>query len=106
MGSSGSSGGMAMTESGSSGTVENPAMVFSNTYTLKNLDPGMHTVTVVLNYDNHTPFNPPVIESRTFRVAGSTGGSSGGIPTWALIAGVVVGVVAGAAGMRLIAVKA
>ncbi len=85
------------------GLVENPVMVVDNSYTFTNLEPGYHTVSVVLNYDNHTPYNPPVIESKTFRVEGSgSGGSSdSGVPVWALALGVVGGLVVGGVGMKL-----
>ncbi len=109
-GATGSSGGMDM--SGSSGTtaesnnpgglVENPIMWAENSYTFKNLEPGNHTVTVVLNYDNHTPFNPPVLATKTFRVEGGSSDSGGsGVPAWTLALGVVGGLIVGGVGMKL-----
>ena len=113
-GATGSSGAMDMSGSSGStaqtnnpgGLVENPVMVVADSYTFTNLEPGYHTVTVVVNYDNHTPFNPPVIESKTFRVEDSSSGSGDGIPIWALIIGVIGGLVVGGAGMKLAAARA
>jgi methionine-rich copper-binding protein CopC len=104
-GASGSTGGMADMTGGSGGMVENPAMSVSNSFTFTDLEPGVHTVAVSLTYDDHTPFNPPVIASTSFRVQGSDSGSSG-IPTWALILGVIAGLVIGGVGMKLVGSRA
>jgi hypothetical protein len=82
------------------GLVENPVMWVENSYTFTNLEPGNHTVAVVLNYDNHSTYDPPVIASQTFRVTGGSAGDDG-IPAWALALGVVGGLVVGGVGMKL-----
>jgi methionine-rich copper-binding protein CopC len=113
-GATGSTGSMDMSgSSGSSaetnnpgGLVENPVMTVDNSYTFTHLETGYHTVSVVLNYDNHTPFNPPVIESKTFRVENGSSDSSGGIPVWALALGVIGGLVVGGVGMKLVGSRA
>ncbi len=83
--------------------VENPIMAFSNSYTFTNLQPGVHTIAVALNHDNHTPFNPPVIATQSFSIKGSTSSSgSNGVPLWTLfVTGglAVVGLVVGAYGL-------
>jgi methionine-rich copper-binding protein CopC len=81
------------------GLVENPVMTFQNSYTFSNLKPGVHTITVVLNYDNHQPLQPPVIASRTFTVEGEDGG---GAPLWTLAAAGLVGLAAGSVAMKLV----
>jgi methionine-rich copper-binding protein CopC len=85
--------------------VENPLMWFENSYTFTNLEPGVHTVTVVLNYDNHDPIEPPVFQSATFHV---TGGDEDGddIPAWALALGIVGGLVVGGIGVKLVGSRA
>ena len=81
------------------GLVENPVMWTENSYTFTNLEPGYHTVAVALNYDDHSPYSPPVLTSQTFFVEGGDDGS--GVPWWALALGVVGGLVLGGAGMKL-----
>ena len=89
-GATGSSGAMDMSGSSGStaqtnnpgGLVENPVMVVADSYTFTNLARLSHR-DVVVNYDNHTPFNPPVIESKTFRVEDSSSGSGDDIPSGA-----------------------
>ena len=56
-----------------SGMAENPVMWVENSYTFTGLEPGVHTVSVALFHDDHTPFSPPVIASQSFTVAGSGG---------------------------------
>lgn len=81
------------------GLIENPVMWNSNSYTFKDLRPGLHTVAVALNYDDHTSYNPPVIATANFEIGG---GSGGGVETWMLIAGIgVAGAVGLAAGQVL-----
>jgi methionine-rich copper-binding protein CopC len=79
------------------GLVENPAMVIENSFLLTDLEPGVHTVSVVLNYDNHAPFDPPVIATQTFEIEGD----SGGIPAWTLVLAIAGGLVVGGIGMKL-----
>lgn len=79
-------------------------MWYDNSYTFTDLEPGHHTVTVVLNYDDHSPLNPPVFASRTFQVEGAESG--GGVPVWALALGVIGGLVIGGAGVKLAAGRA
>jgi methionine-rich copper-binding protein CopC len=69
-------------------------MTVEDSYTFEDLEPGQHVVTAALFYDDHTPFNPPVMTGAAFRVTGS-GGGDGGVDTWVLI---VVGVAALAVG--------
>jgi hypothetical protein len=83
-------GEMDMEETAFSGDI----MTTEDSHTFEGLKPGIHTVFAALFYDDHTPFNPPVITGTTFRVTGSDGGD-GGIGTSAVIGIVVaVGVVA------------
>jgi methionine-rich copper-binding protein CopC len=95
---SGSSGAMADMPGG---LAENPVMWVENSYTFTNLEPGVHTVSVVLNYDNHTAYDPPVIASQSFHVKGGSDDDSGGIPAWTLAIGVIAGLVVGGVGMKL-----
>jgi len=88
-----------------SGMAENPVMWVENSYTFTNLEPGVHTVSVALFHDDHTPFSPPVIASQTFTVGGS-GDGSGGIPVWALVIGIVGGLAVGGVGMKLMGSRA
>jgi hypothetical protein len=83
------------------GLVENPVMWVENNYTFMDLEPGVHTATVVLNYDNHTPLNPPVIASQTFTVAGAGDSDDDGIPAWTLAIAVGGGLIVGGVGMKL-----
>jgi methionine-rich copper-binding protein CopC len=87
------------------GLVENPLMWFENSYTFTNLEPGFHTVTVALNYDNHDPIEPQVFQSATFRVTGGDDDGKG-IPAWALALGVVGGLVVGGIGVKLVGSRA
>ncbi|HEU0072713.1 MAG TPA: copper resistance protein CopC [Dehalococcoidia bacterium] len=82
------------------GLVENPVMWVENSFTFTGLEPGVHTVSVVLNYDNHTPLNPPVIASHSFTISGA-GGGDGGIPAWTLALAIAGGLVVGGVGMKL-----
>ncbi len=80
-------------------------MVIGNEYTLKDLTPGNHVLSAALFYDDHTPFQPTVVESLTFTVAG--GGDGDGVSVGALI-GAAVGagaamLVVGAVGGRAVA---
>jgi hypothetical protein len=76
-------------------------MTVEDSYTFKRLEPGTHTVFAALFYDDHTPFNPPVITGTTFRVAGSDGGE-GGVDTWVpIVVGVAALAVGGGAGLVL-----
>jgi methionine-rich copper-binding protein CopC len=84
-----------------SGTAENPVMWVENSYTFTDLAPGVHTVSVALFHDDHTPLSPPVIASQTFTVGGAGGSDSGGVATWVLAIGIIGGLVVGGAGMKL-----
>ena len=70
-------------------------MAVDNTYTFKDLAPGVHVVTAALFYDDHSPFDPHVTQAATFRVLGDSGGA--GTITVIIIA-VVVGILAAIAG--------
>jgi methionine-rich copper-binding protein CopC len=70
-------------------------MTTEDSHTFKALEPGIHTVFAALFYDDHTPFNPPVITGTTFTVSGSGGGDGDGVGTVAVIViAAAVGVVA------------
>jgi hypothetical protein len=86
------------------GMVENPAMSFKDTFAFTNLEPGVHTVTVALTYDDHSIIDPPVLASTSFTVRPDDGGD-GGIPAWALALGVVAGVVIGGGAVRWIGTR-
>lgn len=75
------------------GMKKNPMMVSTNSFTFTDLEPGVHTVTVVLTYDDHTLMQPPVLASASFRVRPK----GGGVPLWGLAVGVAAGLAAGAA---------
>jgi methionine-rich copper-binding protein CopC len=99
------SGGMDMGGDSSkdpNGLVENPVMWNTNSYTFKDIKPGVHTVAVALNYDDHQPYSPPVIASTNFVIDGA-GGSSGGIETWMVIAGLGITAVVGLGAGRMLA---
>ena len=70
-------------------------MTTENSFTFKGMAPGNHVVFAALFYDDHTPFDPPVIAGATFRVLGSEGG---GIGTGAAIA---IAAAVGVAGLIL-----
>lgn len=80
-------------------------MVFEDEYTFRDLEPGNHVLSAALFFDDHSPFQPPVVESVTFRVKGDSGGD---VSVGALIGAVVgagatmlfVGIVAGRAVAR------
>ncbi len=94
--SSGDSGAM----DDSSGMTENPVMWVDNSHKFEDLAPGVHTISVALFHDDHTPLNPPVIASQSFTIGGAGGGDSG-IPAWTLALAVVGGLVVGGVGMKL-----
>ena len=73
-------------------------MVPSDSYTLKGLAPGHHVLTAALFYDDHTPFDPPVMTSMTFTVKGGEGGGGTGASTGTVI---IIGIAAGIAGLVL-----
>jgi methionine-rich copper-binding protein CopC len=81
------------------GMVENPAMWVDNSYTFTDLEPGVHTATVALFHDDHTPLDPPVIASQSFTIGG--GGDDGGIPAWTLAIAIIGGLAVGGIGMKL-----
>jgi methionine-rich copper-binding protein CopC len=81
------------------GLVENPLMWAENSYTFRDLRPGVHTVTVGLTYDDHELFDPPVMASQTFVIEGDDDG--GGIPAWALVVAIAGGLIVGGLGMKL-----
>ncbi len=82
------------------GLVENPVMWNTNSYTFKDLEPGVHTVAVVLNYADHSSYSPPVVTSMNFVVGDSGGG--GGVETWMFIAGLGIAAAVGLAGGRIL----
>jgi methionine-rich copper-binding protein CopC len=89
-----------MDEAREGGLVENPTMWFASELKLTNLSPGKHTVSVALFYDDHSPFSPPVVATKTFTVEPD---SDDGVPVWGLALGIAAGAVVGAAGGRLLA---
>ena len=89
---------------GTDGTMGSPSvtpnygrdiMVVSDSYTYKGLAPGNHVVTAALFYDDHTPFQPPVTQMVTFKVAG---GGGGGASTGTVI---IIAIAAAAGGLIL-----
>jgi hypothetical protein len=82
------------------GLAENPVMVAKNDYTFTNLEPGVHTVTVALTFDDHSLIEPPILASASFRVRPDEG--DGGVPVWSLAAGIVAGLAVGVVGGRII----
>jgi hypothetical protein len=101
-----SGGGSSGHDHSSSGELEEGSvMVFENSFLFTDLEPGTHTVSVVLNYDDHSAIQPPVIATETFKVKGNDGDGGGGIPAWALALGVVGGLIAGSAAMRFVGNK-
>ncbi len=72
-------------------------MTVEDSHTFKGLEPGTHTVFAALFYDDHAPFDPPVVTGATFRVTGSDGGD-GGTGTGAVV-GIAIAV--GAVGLLL-----
>jgi hypothetical protein len=82
------------------GLVENPVMWVENSFTFTGLEPGVHTVAVSLTYDNHQPFDPPVIVSQSFTIGGG-GEDNGGLPAWTLALAIAGGLVVGGVGMKL-----
>lgn len=85
-----------------SGLAENPVMWAEDTYTFKDLSPGIHTVSVALFYDDHSPVSPPALASETFEIAGADSGG-GGVATWLVIVGLLAAVAIGLAGGRYFA---
>jgi hypothetical protein len=73
--------------------------------TFENVAPGEHTVSVVLGYSDHTPWQPPVVDEVTFTVAGAgqvvpgTGYQQG--DNGSLLAAAAAGLVALGAGVAL-----
>ena len=70
-------------------------MVVGDSYTFKGLAAGNHVVTAALFYDDHTPFQPPVTQMVTFKVAG---GGGGGASTGTVI---IIAIAAAAGGLIL-----
>jgi copper resistance protein C len=89
----------------SSGMAENPVMWVDNSHKFEDLAPGVHTVSVALFHDDHTPFDPPVIASQSFTIGGAGGGDSG-VPAWTLALAIAGGLVAGGVGMKLVGGRA
>jgi methionine-rich copper-binding protein CopC len=89
-----------MDEAREGGLVENPTMWFASELKLTNLSPGKHTVSVALFHDDHSPFSPPVVATKTFTVEPD---SDDGVPVWGLALGIAAGAVVWAAGGRLLA---
>jgi len=90
------SGSMGMTAGAASATPDysKDIMVVSDSYTLKNLAPGHHVLTAALFYDDHTPFDPTVMQSVTFTVKdGESGGGTGAATV------IIIAIAAGAAGL-------
>ncbi len=72
-------------------------MVPSDSYTLKGLSSGHHVLSAALFYDDHMPFDPPVITSVAFTVAGAhSDGEGGGTGTATVI---VIAIAAAGAGL-------
>ena len=94
-------------EPGEGGLVENPTMWFENTFDFTDLTPGKHTVAVALMYDDHTPFQPPIIATETFTVEGGSSGDGDddGIATWLLIVTGGIGLALGVVGTQLVSLK-
>lgn len=82
------------------GMAENPMMIAKDTFTFTDLEPGVHTVTVALTYDDHSLLVPPVLASTSFTVKPDDAG--GGVPAWTIALGAVAGLAAGAAGMKFV----
>ena len=78
-------------------TSEQGVMSWDDTFTFQGLKPGNHIAYAAMFYDNHQPFDPPVISGATFTVAGS-GADDGGVALWVVIAAVVAAVLVGAGG--------
>jgi methionine-rich copper-binding protein CopC len=97
---SSSDSGDSMNMDDSSGLAENPVMWVENSHTFDDLAPGVHTISVALFHDDHTPLSPPVIASQSFTIGGSSS-DGGGIPAWALILAIAGGLVVGGIGMKL-----
>ncbi len=98
-------GGMAgMASATPSADYSKDIMVPSDSYTLKDLPSGHHVLSAALFYDDHTPFDPPVMTSVAFTVKGaqSDGGGGGGTDTaTVVIIAIAAGVAGGAAGLLL-----
>jgi hypothetical protein len=59
---------------------DNPQIIHTaeTSVELKDLAPGEHTITLVLGYSNHTPWQPPVTATVTFTVEATTLPATGG----------------------------
>ena len=86
------------------GLIENPAMWVEDEFSLTDLAPGRHTVSVAAFYDDHSPFSPPVVTAETFTIAGGDG--DGGVPVWVLALGIGGALVVGGVGSRLVGKRA
>ncbi len=73
-------------------------MTVEDSYTFKGLEPGNHVLFAALFYDDHTPFDPPVVAGATFRVVGNDSGGGGGDSVIAVIA---IALAAGVGGLLL-----
>jgi hypothetical protein len=82
---------------------DGPVHWFENSYTIKNLAPGRHSVAVALFHDHSTAFSPPVIAEESFTIAGS--GDGGGLSAWVAIVGVALALAVGLAAGKFVAAR-
>lgn len=76
----------------------NDIMTTADSHPFKGLEPGNHVVTAVLFYDDHAPFDPPVLAGASFTVPGGDDGGTGtaiGIAVAVGAAGLLVGGILG-----------
>jgi len=66
-----------MTGTASATSVDTGIMTAADSYTFKGLAPGNHVLTAALTYDDHTLFEPFVLQSVTFTVKGDSGAGGG-----------------------------
>ena len=84
-----------------------PVIWAENSYRFTDLAPGVHTVSVVLIHDDHTPLQPPVVAWQSFTVGGASEDDSGsGVPAWTLALAIAGGLVVGGVGMKLVGGRA
>ncbi len=89
-------GGMAgMASATAAADYSRDIMVPTDSYTLKDLPSGHHVLSAALFYDDHTPFDPPVMTSVAFTVAGAHS-DNGGAGTATVI---IIAIAAAGAGL-------
>lgn len=97
-GPSATPGGMAgMASATATADYSKDIMVPSNSYTLKDLPSGHHVLSAALFYDDHTPFDPPVMTSVAFTVAGAHSDGEGGGTGAATV--IIIAIAAAGAGL-------